>query len=211
MAGLRRILPRCRPAVADSSGFTLVELLLALVLGSALCLSILQALLWHAQSGGRLARQQRERAVQRRTLDLIRSELQRAGRVELQSGTALSSPCPLSGRTAVLQLLTPAGTIVYSLGAPPSSIWRGQVLMRCGPAYGLEGEPSSGASQNRVLLDALATGGFEVSRPAAGQLLLRLRQRFPLREGGSQEISTAVELATAEDANHPNGGYPNGG
>lgn len=205
MAALKRILPRSRPATRIGGGFTLVELLLALVLGTTLCLAILQALLWHAQNGGRLARQQRERAVQRRTLDLIRSELMRAGKVELQNSTSLASPCPLSGRAAVLQLLTPAGTIVYSLGAPPSSIWRGQVLMRCGPAYGLEGEPSSGASQNRVLLDALASGGFEASRPAAGMLLLRLRQRFALREGGRQEISTSLELATAEEPNPAQG------
>lgn len=198
MAGLRSGLGRSRPAAAGAAGFTLVEQLLAVVLGSALCLTMLQALLWQAQSGGRLARQQRERMVQRRSLDLIRRELIQASRLELADGPALPSPCPLSGRTAVLQLLTPAGVIVYSLGAPPSAIWRGQVLMRCGPAYGLEGELSAGSSQNRVLLDALASGGFEARRPAAGVLLLRLRQRFPLREGGSQEISSSLQLATAE-------------
>jgi type II secretory pathway pseudopilin PulG len=205
MAGLRSGPGRSRPAAGGTAGFTLVEQLLAVVLGSALCLTMLQTLLWQAQSGGRLARQQRERAVQRRSLDLMRRELMQASRLELAGGPGLPSPCPLSGRTAVLQLLTPAGVIVYSLGAPPSAIWRGQVLMRCGPAYGLQGEVSAGSSQNRVLLDALASGGFEARRPAAGVLLLRLRQRFPLRQGGSQEISSSLQLATVESGSSPAG------
>ena len=47
--------------------------------------------------------------------------------------------------------------IVYSVGQAPSAIWQGQVLMRCGPAYGLDGQvrPAT-AYQNRVVLDSLA-------------------------------------------------------
>ena len=44
----------------------------------------------------------------------------------------------------------------YSVGQPPSGIWRGHVLMRCGPAYGLDKEISAGSQhQNRVVLDQL--------------------------------------------------------
>lgn len=182
-----------------ATGFSLVELMLALAAGTVLCLAILQTVLGQGQGSERLARLLRERGIQRRTLELIRSEVLRAERLELAGTAALPSPCALGGRRAVLQLLTPAGTIVYSQGAAPSAIWRGQVLMRCGPAYGLDGEPSEGASQNRVLVDGLASTGFEAVRPAPGQLLLRLRQRFPLRSAGYQEISSGLEMATAED------------
>jgi hypothetical protein len=70
--------------------------------------------------------------------------------------------------------------------------------MRCGPAYGLDGEPGEGSSQNRVLLDALAAGGFEVSRSEPGQLRLRLQQQFRLRDGSTQAIGSSLETATAE-------------
>ncbi|WP_254959321.1 MULTISPECIES: FitA-like ribbon-helix-helix domain-containing protein [unclassified Cyanobium] len=59
----------------------------------------------------------------------------------------------------VLQLTTPEGPISYTVGSAPSAIWRGRVLMRCGPAFGLHGEPSGGPAQNRVLLDGLADPG----------------------------------------------------
>ena len=72
--------------------------------------------------------------------------------------------------------------------------------MRCGPAYGLDGEPSSGSSLNRVLLDGLATGGFAASRSGPGQLRLQLRQEFLLTDGQRQTISSAVEMTTAESA-----------
>ena len=79
--------------------------------------------------------------------------------------------------------LQPAA-IVYSVGAAPSPIWRGQVLMRCGPAYGLDGrmDPTSNA-QNRVLLDALPPddgGGLEVNaHPQLPVLELELTQQLP--------------------------------
>jgi hypothetical protein len=136
--------------------------------------------------------------VQRRTLSLLRSELLRADRIELGASQQLRPACSLTGRRPVLHLQMPQGTVSYSLGAPPSAIWRGQVLMRCGPAYGLDGEPSSGASQNRVLLDGLAAGGFEANRSGPGRLRLQLRQQFRLLDGGHQQIATGLELATTE-------------
>ena len=49
----------------------------------------------------------------------------------------LVSACNLAGRQLWLQILGADGSITtYSLGSPPSAIWRGPVLMRCGQAYG---------------------------------------------------------------------------
>lgn len=186
------------PLPQRSRGLTLVELLLGLGLGMALFVTLLQALLLQGRGNERLVRLMRERGVQRRTLALLRSEILRAERLELGPSLALQPACSLAGRRPVLHLQTGQGTISYTLGAAPSPIWRGQVLMRCGPAYGLDGELSAGSSQNRVLLDGLATGGFEASRGAPGQLRLRLLQDFRLTDGNRQTISSALEMATAE-------------
>lgn len=181
-----------------SVGMTLVELLLGLTLGMALFVTLLQALLLHGRGNERLVRLVRERGVQRRTLALLRSEILRAERLELGQSLALQPSCSLAGRRPVLHLQTAQGTISYTLGAAPSAIWRGQVLMRCGPAYGLDGEPSSGNSQNRVLLDALASGGFEVNRSGPARLQLSLQQQFRLLDGNRQTIRSGLEMATAE-------------
>jgi hypothetical protein len=189
-----------RPAAArgPAAGLTLLELLLALGLGMMLFMLIVQSLLMHDHGQERLMRLLRERGVQRRTLALLRAELLRAERLELGPSRTLVSSCSLAGRRPILHLQIAQGTVSYSLGAPPSAIWRGQVLMRCGPAYGLDGEPSEGASQNRVLLDGLATGGFEASLLEPTRLRLRLIQQFRLRDGSQQTIASTLELAMAE-------------
>jgi len=65
--------------------------------------------------------------------------------------------CSLAGRIPVLHLHTGAGPITYPVGAAPSAIWRGRVLMRCGPAFGLDGLISGGSQTlNRVVIDGLA-------------------------------------------------------
>ena len=195
--GRRPLRQRTGPT-AGGEGLTLLELLLALAVGLALFVTLLQALLLHGRGNERLVRLVRERGVQRRTLALLRSELLRAEQLELGAHSALAPSCSLAGRRPVLQLRSPEGTITYSIGAPPSAIWRGQVLMRCGPAYGLDGEPSPGASQNRVLLDALTTAGFTASRSGPGRLRLQLLQQFALLEGGGQTIISSLEVATAQ-------------
>jgi hypothetical protein len=64
--------------------------------------------------------------------------------------------CSLAGRIPVLHLRSTAGPITFSVGAAPSAIWRGRVLMRCGPAYGLDGRITAGsAPTNRVVIDGL--------------------------------------------------------
>ena len=72
--------------------------------------------------------------------------------------------------------------MLYSLGAAPSPIWRGTVLMRCGPAFDLKGQPSAtGQPQNRVVLDAVET--FEVTQaPGSPVLLLELEQQIDGRD-----------------------------
>jgi hypothetical protein len=152
------------------AGFSLVELLISLSIGVLMSGTILQAVLDDAHASAGLTRLLRERAFQQRTLDLIQDDLARTSRIS-RDPRLEQHACGLSGRLPVLHLTTAAGPITYSIGAAPSGIWRGQVLMRCGPAYGLDGEPSLGSqSQNRVILDGLAAS----PQPWAGcQLLLR--------------------------------------
>lgn len=137
------------PPSEATAGFSLLELLLALSLGLLLSGVMLQGLIDEGQNGQRLARLLRERAVQRRTLALVK--------VDLAQATAISPTpqleqhgCSLAGRLPVLHLSTAAGAITYAVGPAPSAIWRGRVLMRCGPAYGLDGRLSAGSAPRTV-------------------------------------------------------------
>jgi hypothetical protein len=170
-----------------------VELLLVLGMGLALSAVLVQLLVAESRLGAVMVRQWRERTLQRRTLDLVRDDLRRA--VAIRLGSAGSSPCPLSGREPVLQISTAEGPITYTVGLPPSPIWRGRVLMRCGPAFGLDGEPSLGASQNRVVTDALVLAGFRAEVQAIGQFRLSMEQELPHPQGGLHRITTAVVVA----------------
>ena len=177
------------------TGFSLLELLLALALGLLLSTLMLQTLLVHGTTSERLMRLLRERTIQRRTLELIRGELLLAERVELGASGSIQASCPLGGRKPLLRLLTAQGTITYSLGSPPSSIWRGQVLMRCGPAFGLDGQLGLGEAQNRVVLDALTTRGLDVTVGGENRLHLQLSQQFAPLSGGPQTITSGADLA----------------
>ncbi|MCP9798084.1 hypothetical protein [Cyanobium sp. Lug-B] len=66
--------------------------------------------------------------------------------------------------------------------------------MRCGSASGLEGEPSTGAAQNRVLLDGLTLPGLEATVEPDGLLHLRLRQGFEPSGSGTQRIETETRI-----------------
>jgi hypothetical protein len=175
-------------------GFSLAELLVAVCLGLLVWGVVLQALVADGSRVDRLVRLLRERGQQRRVLALLRGDLLRAQRVELAEGAGAA--CGLGGRQPVVQLHTPAGPITYTVGAAPSAIWRGRVLMRCGPAFGLDGEPSAGAAQNRVLLDGLAVPGLQADAEPDGLLLLQLRQEFEPASGGVQRIETSVRVGT---------------
>jgi type II secretory pathway pseudopilin PulG len=170
-------------------GFSLVELLLTLLIGCGLTVALLQSMLSEGINGQRVGRLWRERVVAQRTLQLVRGDLLQAqGQADL---SLLPPACNLAGRTPVLHLATAAGPITYSLGQPSEPIWRGWVLMRCGPAYGLHGELGKGTAQNRVVQDALASSaGFRVEPSADGVLRLELQQSWP--DGGQLRSVLAV-------------------
>ena len=158
---------RVRPSTPQ--GFSLIELLLALSLGISLSGMILQLLISESSLGLRVNRLLRERSVQQRTLSLIRDDVQRSSRISATPQLEQHA-CNLAGRLPVLHLTTAAGTITYSIGAAPSAIWRGQVLMRCGPAFDLAGQPAgAGTAQNRVVIDGLA-GNPEPWEGCSGRL-----------------------------------------
>lgn len=179
-------------SIRGPAGFSLMELLVALSLGLLLWGVVLQALVAEGRQVERLVRQVRERSQQRRVLALLRNDLRRASQVDLAQ--AAGAACGLGGRDPVLQLQTPAGPITYTVGSPPSAIWRRRVLMRCGPAFGLDGEPSAGAAQNRVLLDGLSQPGLEAAVEPDGLVHLRLRQDFEPSGGGVQRIETEARV-----------------
>ena len=175
-----------------TAGFTLVELLIALLLGAVLGGTLLQMLVVDSRASQRLGRLLQERQLGERALELRLARW-------VEGRAALAPGCSLAGRPVVLQLGTAAGGVItYSVGAAPAPIWRGQVLMRCGPAYDQAGVLSEGAVQNRVLLDALVEEqGLRLERPAAGLLALRLERlvgpALPLR----QELQTEAPFIAA--------------
>lgn len=74
----------------------------------------------------------------------------------LLASTALSQRLARQLRMLHLSLGPTRLPITYSQGAAPSAIWGGQVLMRCGPAFGIDGAQNlDGAWQNRVVLDGV--------------------------------------------------------
>ncbi len=191
-----RVFRAPRVGVAEV-GFSLLELLLALAIGCGLCVLVLEVMATEGRNSQRLGRVLRERQVARRTLELVRADLLQSG--GLADPARFAPACNLAGRSVVLHLApaagrSPAVPITYSLGKASEPIWRGQVLMRCGPAYGLYGELSGGQAQNRVVLDALAGGGgFRAE--AAGSGLVRLTLQQVWRDGGRLRSALAVAVA----------------
>ena len=139
----------------QAAGFSLLDALLSACIGSVLAMALLQSLLADARITQRFSRQIHERQNQTRLFDLLRSDLRLASGISPHP--ELEAPvCSLAGRQPVLHLSTSSGPITYSVGPPPSAIWRGQVLVRCGPAYGLDGTVSMDAiAVSRVVLDGL--------------------------------------------------------
>ena len=135
------------------AGFSLLELLLACSLGLLVFGVATSALLSEQRLGSRMGGLLRQRQLLLRANQLIAADVQRG----IALAPELMSACNLAGRQLWLQILGADGSITtYSLGSPPSPIWNGLVLMRCGPAYGLDGRIKAGTrSQNRVVLDGL--------------------------------------------------------
>ena len=185
----KRVVRRQPPA---EGAFGLVELLVALAVALTVAAGVIQGLAGASRSGERLVLLLRERQVARRTLALLRSELKVSQRWQVGPDASMGAECTLGGRAPMLQFEINGRRITYSVGIPPSQIWRGWVLMRCGPAYGLSGELSDGVAQNRVLIDALAPEGFQVEADALGVLHLRLDQVFRPRGGSPMVIKSST-------------------
>ena len=189
------------PITRVEKGFTLIELLLSFSLGSLLFVVLLQLIGADLRLGNTMASRLRESAQQRRTLELIRDELAIGSGWEVDPTPSHQWSCGMSGRQPVLAIgldsrnsQAATQTIVYSVGAAPSPIWRGQVLMRCGPAYGLDGViRPEGKAQNRVLIDGLPKEalGFQARQDAHSRVLhLELEQES--LAGSSRLRSAAV-------------------
>ena len=175
--------PNAGPVMrADRSiaGFTLVELMLAAALGVLFCGVVSQLLIGELRQGGALAQSLLIKGLQRRTLALVKQDLNQAVAWEIDPAPSADWPCSLAGRRPLLAIQPRNGSnfVVYSLGTAPSAIWEGQVLMRCGPAFDLNGRSSGGSYQNRVVLDAVDS--FGISQPDVLPLLkFDLNQRLP--------------------------------
>ena len=177
------------PKTRAEKGFTLIELLLSLSLGSLLFVVLLQLIGADLRLGNTMASRLRESSQQRQTLDLIRGELAIGSSWTVDPAVSYQWPCGMAGRQPILAISlddstsqASAQTIVYSVGAAPSAIWRGQVLMRCGSAYGLDGAiRQGGKAQNRVLIDGLPKEGlgFQARQdPQSKVLHLQLEQQL---------------------------------
>ena len=196
---------RGRCQAGNAPGFTLLELLLALSLGTLFCVLVLRLVGADLRLGRAMAVRLSETSRQRRSLELIREELGLSHGWMVNPSVSNRWPCRMSGRRPVLAIATQlddprargAGSIVYSVGSAPDVIWRGQVLMRCGPAYSLDGVPNvRGAFQNRVLLDALPLirgSGFTASpHPQLPVLQLEIEQQLPSGSGEPQVLRSRL-------------------
>ena len=197
---------RGRCQAENAPGFMLLELLLALSLGTLFCALVLRLVGADLRLGRAMAVRLSETSRQRRSLKLIREELGLAFGWMVNPSVSNRWPCRMSGRHPVLAIATHPddsqargeGAIVYSVGSAPDAIWRGQVLMRCGPAYSLDGVPNvRGAFQNRVLLDALPLpmgSRFTASpHPQLPVLQLEIEQQLP--SGSGEPLTLRSRLA----------------
>ena len=189
----------------SSAGFTLLELMLSLSLGALLFALMLRLIGADLQLGRAMALRLSESSRQRRSLELIREELGSAHGWMVDPPVSNRWPCRMNGRRPVLAIATQQAdaqaradrAIVYSVGSAPDAIWRGEVLMRCGPAYSLDGVPNlQGAFQNRVLLDALPNGigsGFTARpHPQWPVLQLEIEQRLPSSSGEPRSLRSRL-------------------
>ena len=188
------------PKTRAEKGFTLIELLLSISLGSMLFVALLQLIGADLRLGNSMASRLRESAQQRHTLELIRGELATGSGWEVDPVSSQQWSCGMAGRRPVLAISldsyntqVSSQTIVYSVGAAPSAIWRGQVLMRCGPAYGLDGViRPDGKAQNRVLIDGLPKEdlGFQARLDPQSKVLHLALEQESL--AGSNRLRTAA-------------------
>ncbi|MEB3259021.1 MAG: prepilin-type cleavage/methylation domain-containing protein [Cyanobacteriota bacterium] len=160
---------------------------MALALGLILAAVMIQSLQRASEGGERWIWQLRERQSARRTLALLRGELAMARHWDTGPDAGHGAECPLGGRTPVLRVEALGRPITYSIGSAPSKIWRGDVLMRCGPAYGLDGQLSDGQALNRVVIDGMEADktGLRVIAQTPGVMRLTLKRSVQFRGGMS--------------------------
>lgn len=198
---------KCSKGKGGVDGFTLVELMLVISVGMLFVAIALGVITRDLSIGQAMAQRLRERGLQQRTLMLIKADLARSYGWLVDPPISNLWPCSLAGRQPVLAIATAPDdpearrrAIIYSVGSSPSPIWRSQVLMRCGPAFEINGEPNLvGNFQNRVLIDGLPASlshgelGF-VARPDPRLPVLRLEleQQFQLPNGKMQRIRSAA-------------------
>ena len=167
-----------------AQGFTLVELMLATLVGCLLCGVVCGLLFSETRQGGAFAESLQLKQLQRRTFFLLKLDLERASSWQIAPDPSADWPCGLAARQPKLAITPRDGSeqVVYSLGPAPSAIWRGDVLMRCGPAFDLQGGIRSGSQyQNRVVLDGVDR--FQLHQPSGLPVLqMQLEQRT--RQGG---------------------------
>jgi type II secretory pathway pseudopilin PulG len=166
----------------SAQGFTLVELMLAALVGCLLCGVAFQLLFAETRQGGSLAESFQLKQMQRRTLELLKGDLARASTWQIDPDPSGSWPCAVADRQLKLAIMPSDGSdpVLYSLGPAPSAIWSGSVLMRCGPAFDLQGGVRSGSRyQNRVVLDGVDR--FQLHQPSGLPVLhMQLEQRTRL-------------------------------
>ena len=156
----------------------------SMLLATFLCGVMFQLLFAETRQGGALAESLQLKQWQWRTLELLKGDLERASSWQINPDAAEDWACAFANRQPKLAITPRDGSepVVYSLGSAPSSIWRGDVLMRCGPPFGLQGEIRSGSRyQNRVVLDGV--DHFKLYQPSGLPVLqMQLEQRT--RRGG---------------------------
>ena len=152
--------------------------MLAAALGLMLFGVALSMLMGDSARSAAMAEAIQVRRLQRRTLRLIQTDLATASAWIVDPDSFTSDGCGLSQRRPLLAITPRDGSpaLVYSLGNAPSAIWRSPVLMRCGPAFDLDGRPSGGVYQNRVVLDGVDYAGID-DHPHLPVLLLQLEQQ----------------------------------
>lgn len=154
----------------DPAGFTLLELLLVLLLGSGLMLVCFNVIFRDGQLVSSMAKAARRTQERELVMNLIRNDLAQGKRVLSQEQhRQLSSKCHKKNRPPVLVIEAEGKQVVYALGAPPSGskIWTGRVLWRC------TDKATNQRAMSRVIIDRLGETAATWTCPSsAGRMLM---------------------------------------